>query len=84
MSLDGCFESPSCNVMALPMDGFFDEHNLERLRAADTLLLGATTYTWFKGYWPAVATTAMRPTSTARLACATTRSRRSSCPTHCG
>jgi len=31
--------------MVLPMDDFFDEHNLERLRAADTLLLGATTYT---------------------------------------
>jgi dihydrofolate reductase len=29
--------------------------NLERLRAADTLLLGATTYTGLKGYWPAVA-----------------------------
>jgi dihydrofolate reductase len=55
MSLDGCFEGPGGNVMALPMDGFFDEHNLERLRAADTLLLGATTYTGLKGYWPAVA-----------------------------
>jgi dihydrofolate reductase len=41
--------------MALPMDGFFDEHNLQRLRAADTLLLGATTYMGLKGYWPAVA-----------------------------
>jgi hypothetical protein len=37
------------------MDGFFDEHNLERLRAADTLLLGATTYAGLKRYWPAVA-----------------------------
>ena len=37
------------------MDGFFDEQNLERLRAADTLLLGAATYTGLKGYWPAVA-----------------------------
>ena len=55
MSLDGHFEGPDGNVMALPMDGFFDEHNLERLRAADTLLLGATTYTGLKGYWPAVA-----------------------------
>jgi dihydrofolate reductase len=55
MSLDGYFEGPGGNVMALPMDGFFDEHNLERLRAADTLLLGATTYTGLKGYWPAVA-----------------------------
>jgi dihydrofolate reductase len=55
MSLDGYFEGPGGNVMALPMDGFFDERNLERLRAADTLLLGATTYLGLKGYWPAVA-----------------------------
>jgi hypothetical protein len=55
MSLDGYFEGPGRNVMALPMDGFFDEHNLERQRAADTLLLGATTYVGLKGYWPAVA-----------------------------
>jgi dihydrofolate reductase len=54
-SLDGYFEGPGGNVMALPMDGFFDEHNLERLRAADTLLLGAKTYAGLKGYWPAVA-----------------------------
>lgn len=55
VSLDGYFEGPGRNVMALPMDGFFNEYNLERLRAADTLLLGAVTYTAFKGYWPAVA-----------------------------
>jgi dihydrofolate reductase len=55
MSLDGYFEGPGRNVMALPMDGFFDELNLERLRAADTLLLGATTYVGLKGFWPAVA-----------------------------
>jgi hypothetical protein len=28
ISLDGYFEGPGANVMALPMDGFFDEHNL--------------------------------------------------------
>lgn len=55
ISLDGYFEGPGRNVMALPMDGFFDEHNLERQRAADTLLVGATTYTGLKGYWSAVA-----------------------------
>jgi dihydrofolate reductase len=55
ISLDGYVEGPGRNVMALPMDGFFDEHNLERLRAADTLLLGATTYLGLKAYWPAVA-----------------------------
>jgi len=55
MSLDGYVEGPGRNVMVLPMDGFFDDHNLERLRAADTLLLGATTYSGLKGFWPAVA-----------------------------
>ena len=55
VSLDGYFEGAGNDVLALPMDGFFDEHNLERLRAADTLLLGATTYMGLKGFWPAVA-----------------------------
>jgi dihydrofolate reductase len=55
MSLDGYVEGPGGNVMVLPMDDFFDVHNLERLRAADTLLLGARTYMGLKGYWPAVA-----------------------------
>lgn len=55
MSLDGYVEGPGGNVMVLPMDAFFDEHNLERQRAADTLLLGATTYLGLKSYWPAVA-----------------------------
>jgi dihydrofolate reductase len=55
MSLDGYVEGPGGNVMVLPMDDFFDEHNLERLRAADTLLLGAGTYTGLKSFWPAVA-----------------------------
>jgi hypothetical protein len=45
VSLDGYVEGPGRNVMVLPMDDFVDDHNLERLRAADTLLLGATTYT---------------------------------------
>ncbi len=62
MSLDGYFEGPGGNVMALPMDGFFDEHNLDRLRAADTLLLGATTYTGLKGYsWTETTTIVRRP-----------------------
>ena len=55
MSLDGYVEGPGGDVMVLPMDNFFNEHNLERLRAADTLLLGARTYTGFKSFWPAVA-----------------------------
>jgi hypothetical protein len=41
VSLDGLFEGGAGkNVMALPFDEAFDEDNVERLRAADTLLLG--------------------------------------------
>jgi dihydrofolate reductase len=39
--------------MAMPMDAAFDEHNAERMRAAGTVLLGATTYRTFLGFWPA-------------------------------
>jgi len=52
VSLDGYFEGPGGNVMALPMDHTFDAYCAERLRAADTLLLGQNTYQMFKGFWP--------------------------------
>jgi dihydrofolate reductase len=63
MSLDSYYEGPAKNVMALvdyrqdvyPKDESFDAYNAERLRAADTLLLGRTTYDGFKGFWPPVA-----------------------------
>jgi dihydrofolate reductase len=55
MSLDGYYEGPGRNVMVLPLDAAFDGYNAERLRAADTLLLGRTSYDGFKGFWPAVA-----------------------------
>ena len=63
MSLDGYYEGPSKNVMdlfgyrfdAYPTDESFDAYNTERLRAADTLLLGRTSYEGFKSYWPPVA-----------------------------
>jgi dihydrofolate reductase len=61
MSLDGYFEGPGKDVMALfdyrrtyPEDESFDAYNAERLRAASTLLLGRTSYDGFKGYWPPV------------------------------
>src|SRR5688500_15901809 len=54
ISLDGYFEGPDQNVMALPMDAAFDAHNAERLQAADVLLFGATTYRLFEGFWPAL------------------------------
>ena len=63
MSLDGYYEGPGKNVMDLfqyrmdiyPMDESFDAYNADRLRAADTLLLGRTSYEGFKEYWPSVA-----------------------------
>ena len=63
MSLDGYYEGPGGNIMALfdyrfesyPADESFDEYNAERLRAADTLLLGRKSYVGFKEYWPPVA-----------------------------
>jgi dihydrofolate reductase len=68
VSLDGYYEGPNRNVMVLPMDHSFDAYNVERLRAADTLLLGATCYGMFKGFWPQMqdhpeATTAHREIS---------------------
>jgi dihydrofolate reductase len=55
MSLDGYYTGPDNNVMVMPLDEAFDAYNAERLRAADTLLLGRTTFEGFKGYWPSVA-----------------------------
>jgi len=55
ISLDGYYTGPDNNVMVLPMDQAFDAYNAERLHAADTLLLGRTTYDGFKGFWPYVA-----------------------------
>jgi dihydrofolate reductase len=52
LSLDGYTEGPGGNVMALPMDEAFDSHNAERLRAADSILFGATTYRGMVSFWP--------------------------------
>lgn len=55
VSLDGYYAGPGNNVMALPFDEAFDDYNAERLRAADTLLLGRTSFEGFRSYWPPVA-----------------------------
>jgi dihydrofolate reductase len=55
VSLDGYYEGPGGDVMALPFDEGFDDYNAERLRAADTLLLGRKSYEGFKSYWPPIA-----------------------------
>ena len=61
VSLDGFYEGPGKDVMSLfeyrrtyPTDESFNAYNAERLRAADMLLLGRTSYDGFKGYWPLV------------------------------
>jgi dihydrofolate reductase len=54
MSLDGYYEGPGKNVMVMPMGGAFDAYNAERLRAADTLLLGRVSFDMFRGFWPTV------------------------------
>jgi dihydrofolate reductase len=60
MSLDGYVVGPIDSQLPIPADERFDPepfnaYNLERLRAASTLLLGRTTYDLFVGYWPTVA-----------------------------
>jgi dihydrofolate reductase len=55
VSLDGFYAGPGENVMVLPMDHRFDAYNTTRIRTADTLLLGGTSYRMFSGFWPAMA-----------------------------
>ena len=54
VSLDGSFEGPGGDVMALNMDAAFDAYNLERIRAAGTVLLGRRSFEGFSAYWPGV------------------------------
>jgi dihydrofolate reductase len=55
ISVDGFYSGPGDDVMAMPFDAPFSDYNAERLRAADTLLLGRRSFEGFKGYWPAIA-----------------------------
>jgi dihydrofolate reductase len=61
ISLDGFCAGPGGNPGVLPMDAAFDAWNLERLHAAGTLLFGRTTFSMFRGYWPAVGADAGAP-----------------------
>lgn len=61
VSLDGFFSGLGGNVMAMPFDNGFSDYNAERLRAADTLLLGRTSYEVFRSYWPAIAEDVSQP-----------------------
>ena len=64
MSLDGYYTGPGSDIMALApaLGGALDAYNAERLRAAETLLLGRASYDGFRGFWPSVADD---PTATA-------------------
>ena len=54
ISVDGFYSGPNDDVMAMPFDVPFDAYNAERLRAADTLLLGRRSFEGFQSYWPSV------------------------------
>ena len=62
VSLDGFYSGLGGDVMAMPFDDGFSDYNAERLRAADTLLLGRTSYEGFRSYWPAIAEDVSQPT----------------------
>ena len=55
VSLDGYYAAPDGNPLVLEMDHGFDVTNLERIRKADIVLLGRTSFEGFSGYWPHVA-----------------------------
>jgi dihydrofolate reductase len=52
VSLDGYTEGRGGDVMAMPMDEAFAQHNEDRVRSASSFLFGATTYRGFLTYWP--------------------------------
>ncbi|MET0334646.1 MAG: dihydrofolate reductase family protein [Rhizobacter sp.] len=54
MSLDGHLAGPNGELERLPMGPAFDQHNVELLRNAGTLLFGRTTFGMFQGFWPQV------------------------------
>ena len=55
VSLDGFYSGPGGDLGCMPFDAGFSDYNAERLRCADTLLLGRTTFEMFRSYWPGVA-----------------------------
>jgi dihydrofolate reductase len=61
VSVDGSFEGPGGDVMALNMDAAFDAYNLERIRAAGSVLLGRRSFEGFSSYWPKIADAPVDP-----------------------
>jgi dihydrofolate reductase len=54
-TLDGYAAGEGGNVFVMPIDLGFDRYNLERMRAADTMLFGATSFRGARSYWPPLA-----------------------------
>jgi dihydrofolate reductase len=60
-TLDGYAAGEGGNVFVMPIDLGFDRYNLERMRAADTMVFGATSFHGARGYWPPLADDADAP-----------------------
>lgn len=54
-TLDGYAAGEGGNVFVMPIDLGFDRYNLERMRAAETMLFGAATFHAARNYWPPLA-----------------------------
>lgn len=55
VSLDGFHAALDGNPVVLPMGEAFNTYNLQRMETAGTMLLGATSWQMFSGYWPFIA-----------------------------
>jgi len=54
VSLDGYCAGSGGDLSRLPMGPVFDDHNVELLRPAGTLLFGRVTFGMFQAFWPQV------------------------------
>jgi dihydrofolate reductase len=55
VSLDGFDRDAEGSPLSLNMDAAFDAYNLERMRRAGAVLLGARSFQMFSSFWPYVA-----------------------------
>lgn len=60
-TLDGYAAGEGGDVFVMPIDLGFDRYNLERMRAADTMVFGAASFHGARSYWPPLADDATAP-----------------------